>query len=139
MWAKCGQEENVRDRGPDKLFPSSPQLLAAAVASSIVSGMDTGYAGSNGLEAQQFGSNNSPCGYICYGFGEFDGQGSGHDFAGNVRFPSIPEPRHMSPQRAAAPSWTHVLQYVEQGTVGQGCVLCDSVGLDGAAYAPGEG
>jgi len=43
-----------------------------------------GYAGSNGLEPQQFVSNNQPCGYICYGFGEFDGQGSGHDFSGNV-------------------------------------------------------
>jgi hypothetical protein len=65
--------------------PPNSQLLAAA-ASSIVSGVDTGYAGSNGLEPQQFGSDNSPCGYICYGFGEFDGQGSGHA-PGNVRFP----------------------------------------------------
>jgi hypothetical protein len=46
-----------------------------------------GYAGSAGLEPQQFVSNNQPCGYICYGFGEFDGQGSGHDFSGNVRTP----------------------------------------------------
>ena len=58
------------------------QILAAA--SSVVSGVDMGYAGSNGLEPQQFVSNNQPCGYICYGFGEFDGQGSGHDFSGNV-------------------------------------------------------
>jgi len=43
-----------------------------------------GYAGSAGLAPQQFVSNNQPCGYICYGFGEFDGQGSGHDFSGNV-------------------------------------------------------
>ena len=43
-----------------------------------------GYAGSSGLEPQQFVSNNQPCGYICYGFGEFDGQNSGHDFSGNV-------------------------------------------------------
>ena len=49
-----------------------------------------GYAGSNGLEPQQFVSNNQPCGYICYGFGEFDGQGSGHDFSGNVRAASAP-------------------------------------------------
>jgi len=35
-------------------------------------------------QVQQFGSNNAPCGYICYGFGEFDGQSSGHDM-GNVR------------------------------------------------------
>jgi hypothetical protein len=50
----------------------------------IVSCVDTGYAGSNGIEPQVFGSNNQSCGYICYGFGEFDGQGSGHDFSGNV-------------------------------------------------------
>merc|ERR1712167_226838 len=61
--------------------------ILAKVTSSVVSGVDTGYAGSNGLEPQQFVSNNSPCGYICYGFGEFDGQGSGHDFSGNVRYP----------------------------------------------------
>ena len=58
------------------------QILAAA--SSVVSGVDMGYAGSSGLEPQQFVSNNQPCGYICYGFGEFDGQNSGHDFSGNV-------------------------------------------------------
>jgi hypothetical protein len=69
-------------RGPDYLCA---QILAAA--SSVVSGVDMGYAGSAGLEPQQFVSNNQPCGYICYGFGEFDGQGSGHDFSGNVRAP----------------------------------------------------
>ena len=58
--------------------------LLAAAASSVVSGVDMGYAGSSGLEPQQFVSNNQPCGYICYGFGEFDGQNSGHDFSGNV-------------------------------------------------------
>ena len=63
------------------------QILAAA--SSVVSGVDMGYAGSAGLEPQQFVSNNQPCGYICYGFGEFDGQGSGHDFSGNVRLPFV--------------------------------------------------
>ena len=26
-------------------------------------------------------------GYICYGFGEFDGQGSGHDFYGTLYMP----------------------------------------------------
>ena len=67
------------------LTSSTLQLLA--VASSVVSGVDMGYAGSNGLEPQQFVSNNQPCGYICYGFGEFDGQGSGHDFSGNVISP----------------------------------------------------
>ena len=73
--------------------PLNSQLLAAA-ASSVVSGVDTGYAGSNGLEPQHFGSDNSPCGYICYGFGEFDGQSSGHDM-GNVRAP----PRDSTPRR----------------------------------------
>jgi hypothetical protein len=63
------------------------QILAAA--SSVVSGVDMGYAGSNGLEPQQFVSNNQPCGYICYGFGEFDGQGSGHDFSGNDWHPAF--------------------------------------------------
>ena len=45
-----------------------------------------GYAGSAGLQNQYFTSNNTTCGYICYGFGQFDGQGSGHDFSGTVRF-----------------------------------------------------
>jgi hypothetical protein len=45
---------------------------------------EMGYAGSGGLQNQYFASNNTPCGYICYGFGQFDGQGSGHDFSGNV-------------------------------------------------------
>ena len=45
---------------------------------------EMGYAGSGGLQNQLFASNNTPCGYICYGFGQFDGQGSGHDFSGNV-------------------------------------------------------
>lgn len=45
-------------------------------------------------QVQQFGSNNAPCGYICYGFGEFDGQSSGHDM-GNVRAP----PRDSTPRR----------------------------------------
>mmetsp|Transcript_59195 Transcript_59195/g.145309 ORF Transcript_59195/g.145309 Transcript_59195/m.145309 type:complete len:87 (+) Transcript_59195:47-307(+) len=64
------------------------EILAKAV-SSVVSGVDTGYTGSAGLQPQQFGSNNSPCGYICYGFGEFDGQGSGHNFSGNDWHPSF--------------------------------------------------
>ena len=63
------------------------QLLAKAAVpppSSSGSG-DMGYAGSAGLQNQYYASNNTPCGYICYGFGQFDGQGSGHDFSGNVR------------------------------------------------------
>mmetsp|Transcript_6144 Transcript_6144/g.14613 ORF Transcript_6144/g.14613 Transcript_6144/m.14613 type:complete len:89 (+) Transcript_6144:41-307(+) len=65
-------------------------LLTAALApiSSIVSGVDMGYAGPEGLTVQTFSSGNTPCGYICYGAGEFDGQGSGHD-AGNVYHPSV--------------------------------------------------
>jgi hypothetical protein len=64
------------------------QLLAKAAVpppSSSGSG-DMGYAGSAGLQNQYYASNNTPCGYICYGFGQFDGQGSGHDFSGNVSF-----------------------------------------------------
>eukprot|EP00961_Rhodomonas_salina_P169732 2287085-Rhodomonas_salina.1 len=45
---------------------------------------DTGYAGSNGLEPQSWVNGNGPS-YIFYGSGQFDGQGSGHDFFGTVR------------------------------------------------------
>jgi hypothetical protein len=48
-----------------------------------------GYSGSAGLQNQYYASNNTPCGYICYGFGQFDGQGSGHDFSGNVSSPVV--------------------------------------------------
>eukprot|EP00291_Cryptomonas_curvata_P014477 CAMPEP_0172153140 /NCGR_PEP_ID=MMETSP1050-20130122/1258_1 /TAXON_ID=233186 /ORGANISM="Cryptomonas curvata, Strain CCAP979/52" /LENGTH=93 /DNA_ID=CAMNT_0012821601 /DNA_START=278 /DNA_END=560 /DNA_ORIENTATION=- len=50
---------------------------------------EMGYAGSGGLQNQIFASNNTPCGYICYGFGQFDGQGSGHDFSGNDWHPAF--------------------------------------------------
>mmetsp|Transcript_19822 Transcript_19822/g.41569 ORF Transcript_19822/g.41569 Transcript_19822/m.41569 type:complete len:85 (+) Transcript_19822:154-408(+) len=60
------------------------QLLAevAAPASDAGSG-DVGYSGSSGLVPQHFASNNTPCGYICYGFGQWDGQSSGGYFANN--------------------------------------------------------
>mmetsp|Transcript_22323 Transcript_22323/g.46873 ORF Transcript_22323/g.46873 Transcript_22323/m.46873 type:complete len:122 (-) Transcript_22323:310-675(-) len=60
-------------------------LAKAAVPPPSSSGSgDMGYSGSAGLQNQYYASNNTPCGYICYGFGQFDGQGSGHDFSGNV-------------------------------------------------------
>jgi len=46
---------------------------------------DTGYAGSNGLEPQSWVNGNGTS-YIYFGSGEFDGQGSGHDFSGTVSF-----------------------------------------------------
>ena len=60
--------------------------LSCAVA------FDTGYAGSNGLEPQSWVNGNGTS-YIYFGSGEFDGQGSGHDFYGtdwshNNRYPS---------------------------------------------------
>ena len=51
--------------------------LSCAVA------FDTGYAGSNGLEPQSWVNGNGTS-YIYFGSGEFDGQGSGHDFSGTV-------------------------------------------------------
>jgi hypothetical protein len=42
---------------------------------------DVGYCGSNGCEPQKFAANNQPCGFICYGFGQWDGQQSGGYFA----------------------------------------------------------
>jgi hypothetical protein len=48
---------------------------------------DTGYAGSNGLEPQAWVNGNGTS-YIYFGSGEFDGQGSGHDFYGTVSNPA---------------------------------------------------
>ena len=64
------------------VFLTLSQLLAEFVVGDAGSG-DVGYAGSNGLEPQHFVSNNTPCGYICYGFGQWDGQNSGGYFANN--------------------------------------------------------
>ena len=47
---------------------------------------DTGYAGSNGLEPQSWVNGNGTS-YIYFGSGEFDGQGSGHDFNGTLYMP----------------------------------------------------
>ena len=44
---------------------------------------DTGYPGSNGPEPQSWVNGNGTS-YIYFGSGEFDGQGSGHDFYGTV-------------------------------------------------------
>ena len=45
---------------------------------------DTGYAGSAGIQPQSWVNGNGTS-YIYFGSGEFDGQGSGHDFYGTVR------------------------------------------------------
>ena len=47
---------------------------------------DTGYAGSNGIEPQSWVNGNGTS-YIYFGSGEFDGQGSGHDFYGTLYMP----------------------------------------------------
>jgi len=44
---------------------------------------DTGYAGPNGIEPQSWVNGNGTS-YIYFGSGQFDGQGSGHDFSGTV-------------------------------------------------------
>ena len=44
---------------------------------------DTGYAGSAGLVPQSWVNGNGTS-YIYFGSGEFDGQGSGHDYFGTV-------------------------------------------------------
>jgi hypothetical protein len=47
---------------------------------------DTGYAGSAGLVPQSWVNGNGTS-YIYFGAGEFDGQGSGHDYFGTVSIP----------------------------------------------------
>ena len=46
---------------------------------------DMGYSGPNGL-VQQSWENGNGTSYIYFGAGEFDGQGSGHDYFGTVSF-----------------------------------------------------
>ena len=46
---------------------------------------DMGYSGPNGL-VQQSWENGNGTSYIYFGAGEFDGQGSGHDYLGTVSF-----------------------------------------------------
>ncbi len=48
---------------------------------------DTGYAGSAGLVPQSWVNGNGSS-YIYFGAGEFDGQGSGHDYLGTLYMPS---------------------------------------------------
>ena len=48
---------------------------------------DTGYAGSAGLVPQSWVNGNGTS-YIYFGSGEFDGQGSGHDYFGTLYMPS---------------------------------------------------
>ena len=47
---------------------------------------DTGYSGSAGLVPQSWVNGNGTS-YIYFGAGEFDGQGSGHDYYGTVSSP----------------------------------------------------
>ena len=49
---------------------------------------DTGYAGSAGLVPQSWVNGNGTS-YIYFGAGEFDGQGSGHDYFGTVSSSSL--------------------------------------------------
>ena len=44
---------------------------------------DTGYAGSSGIQPQSWVNGNGTS-YIYFGSGQFDGQGSGHDYMGTV-------------------------------------------------------
>jgi len=65
--------------------------IAVRVPSAVFSilesvAFDTGYAGSNGLEPQSWVNGNGTS-YIYFGSGEFDGQGSGHDFSGTLYMP----------------------------------------------------
>jgi hypothetical protein len=63
-------------------------VCALAVFSILESvAFDTGYAGSNGLEPQSWVNGNGTS-YIYFGSGEFDGQGSGHDYYGTLYMPS---------------------------------------------------
>ena len=54
--------------------------LSCAVA------FDTGYAGSSGIEPQSWVNGNGTS-YIYFGSGQFDGQGSGHDYWGTLYLP----------------------------------------------------
>ena len=66
---------------------SPPRAWCAEMFSILESvAFDTGYAGSNGLEPQSWVNGNGTS-YIYFGSGEFDGQGSGHDFYGTLYMP----------------------------------------------------
>ena len=63
-------------------------MLCPAVFSLLESvAFDMGYAGSSGLEPQSWVNGNGTS-YIYFGSGEFDGQGSGHDYDGTLYMPS---------------------------------------------------
>eukprot|EP00960_Hanusia_phi_P056090 763150-Hanusia_phi.AAC.2 len=61
------------ERGVDGLMFSVLESVA----------FDTGYAGSSGIQPQSWVNGNGTS-YIYFGSGEFDGQGSGHDYYGTV-------------------------------------------------------
>ncbi len=68
-----------------RLFVCVPCVLVVfSILESVA--FDTGYAGSNGLEPQSWVNGNGTS-YIYFGSGEFDGQGSGHDFYGTLYMP----------------------------------------------------
>ena len=63
----------------DECLPCDSQMFS--ILESVA--FDTGYAGSNGIEPQSWVNGNGTS-YIYFGSGQFDGQGSGHDFSGTV-------------------------------------------------------
>ena len=66
----------------DESLPCDSQMFS--ILESVA--FDTGYAGSNGIEPQSWVNGNGTS-YIYFGSGEFDGQGSGHDFSGTLYMP----------------------------------------------------
>ena len=66
----------------DECLPCDSQMFS--ILESVA--FDTGYAGSNGIEPQSWVNGNGTS-YIYFGSGEFDGQGSGHDFSGTLYMP----------------------------------------------------
>ena len=72
--------------GEDKISPifCAPPHAMFSILESVA--FDTGYAGSNGIEPQSWVNGNGTS-YIYFGSGEFDGQGSGHDFSGTLYMP----------------------------------------------------
>ena len=66
----------------DECVPCDSQMFS--ILESVA--FDTGYAGSNGIEPQSWVNGNGTS-YIYFGSGEFDGQGSGHDYYGTLYMP----------------------------------------------------
>ena len=66
----------------DECLPCDSQMFS--ILESVA--FDTGYAGSNGIEPQSWVNGNGTS-YIYFGSGEFDGQGSGHDYYGTLYMP----------------------------------------------------